>query len=656
MHPNMKNMHDPRYAHNHYEQDGHHSESPPSYAATLESITLGSDEENRQLLDQIDQLRECRVDQYIDLPQIVVVGDQSTGKSSVLEALTNIPFPRSSVKCTKFATQIRLRRADEIETKIGILPGEGCSQKEKDRLSGFSQTIQDHADFDTIFNLAKDAIFPPGIPHSFLSQNILSIEISGPSQPHLTVVDLPGIIHTPTMDQTEDDVEAINSLANSYMQKERTIILIVVSGSNDISNQVVLKKAKELDTEGNRTLGIITKPDMAQTDKQRLEFIKLASNEDSKNKLQLRWHVLRNRAHNEMHFSMEERNEAERNFFADSMWGARLDANQLGAAHLSKKLSTQLIRHIATEAFKVQADIERELEKCRSKLAKMGEGHDTIDEMSTELFRLCDRSRAITHAAVLGHGIHPSGDENFFPSYDDGKNYARNFRSRVVRQNAYFAEHMESWGADCIIVDDEGGQKVKSQTHLGEGITIPEIPRSEYINKVVYPLLRDNHGLELSMDSNPLLVFRLFQSYSRHWPHHASEHIKSIHKLCEDFLDHVLAFVWPKQIRNRVWVCFVKSKVDSMLVEAQKELAKLTTDRLKLVTPYESEFLNRYYAWKESDPPPQSAAELPGQRYEDVLRKMLLLYQVRTPHTNFPEIACLTANFHSPISKHLSQT
>jgi GTP-binding protein EngB required for normal cell division len=619
-------MHDRHYAHDHYDEE-HHSEPPPSYAATLESVSLGTDEENRQLLDQIDQLRECRVDQYIDLPQIVVIGDQSTGKSSVLEAITNIPFPRSSVKCTKFATQIRLRRADNVETTISILPGEGCSPEERNRLSTFSQTIQDQADFNTIFRLAEDAIFPPGMAHSFLSKNILSIEISGQSQPHLTVVDLPGIIHAPTMEQTEEDIKAINSLAISYMQKERTIILIVVSGSNDISNQVVLKRAKKLDPKGTRTLGIITKPDMALTDKQRLEFIKLASNEDNKNRLQLGWHVLRNRAHDEMHLSMEERKGLESNFFANSIWGARLRANQLGVDHLKKRLSTQLIRHIATEVFKVQTDIERELENCRSKLSQMGKGHDTVEEMTAELFRLCERSRGITHAAVLGHQIPPTGEEDFFPSFDDGKNYSRNFRSRVVKQNGAFASYMESWGSDCIIIEGEGARKAKPQPSQG-GTAIVQISRNDYIHNVVYPLLRDNPGQELSMDSNPLLVFRLFQSYSKHWPSHATHHIKIIHKLCEEFLNQVLLFVWPQQIRSRVWVYFIKSKVDTMLAESLRELERLKTDRMKQVTPYESDFIIEYYRLRESDPSPRNASELSDQRYEDVLRKMLLLYKV----------------------------
>jgi hypothetical protein len=65
-----------------------------------------------------------------------------------------------------------------------------------------------------------------------------------------------------------------------------------------------------------------------------------------------------------------------------------------------------------------------------------------------------------------------------------------------------------------------------------------------------------------------------------------------------------------------------------MLRNAQKELGMLMADRKKLVTPYESEFQNKYYEWKEFDVTKQSPVEMSDQRYEDVLRKMILLYQV----------------------------
>ena len=84
---------------------------------------------NSDLLDKIDKLFACNVGDLIDLPQLVVVGDQSSGKSSVLEGLTNLPFPRDSTLCTRFATQISFRRSQHASITVSIKPSESSSEE-----------------------------------------------------------------------------------------------------------------------------------------------------------------------------------------------------------------------------------------------------------------------------------------------------------------------------------------------------------------------------------------------------------------------------------------------------------------------------------------------------------------------------------------------
>lgn len=84
---------------------------------------------NPLLLQKIEKLFACGVGDYIALPQLVVVGDQSSGKSSVLEGLTNLPFPRDSGLCTRFATQITFRRAQETNISVSIIPSKDASQE-----------------------------------------------------------------------------------------------------------------------------------------------------------------------------------------------------------------------------------------------------------------------------------------------------------------------------------------------------------------------------------------------------------------------------------------------------------------------------------------------------------------------------------------------
>ena len=83
------------------------------------------------LLEKIDRLFACNVGEHVDLPQLVVVGDQSSGKSSVLEALTKLPFPRESGLCTRFATQITFRRSQETHVIVSVIPAQDASEEHK---------------------------------------------------------------------------------------------------------------------------------------------------------------------------------------------------------------------------------------------------------------------------------------------------------------------------------------------------------------------------------------------------------------------------------------------------------------------------------------------------------------------------------------------
>lgn len=629
------------YGSNGYQEEHvHYYDAPTSYAETLGSVRLGTDESNKELLSRLDQLRACGVDEYIDLPQFVVVGDQSSGKSSTLEALTGIPFPHDSVKCTKFPTEIRLHRSDINKTTVKIIPVKSRSPQEKDQLAKFEETVGDQTDFDTIFNNATAAISAISPPNRFLSKDKLRIEISGPEQPHLMVVDLPGIIHSPTDGQTPEDKNAILSLIQHYMKQERAIILAVVSCHNDSSNQLVLEMMKKYDSDGARTLGIITKPDMTGDVKREAEFIKLASNNDKENKLLLGWHVVRNRSPHEVNFTLAQWHEKEKEYFENGNWGLKLPKDHLGVEELRKRLGIELNRHISAQVPKVRSDIERKLYECRKKLLNLGEGRDTPEQMREAIFEWCQRAASITLPAVQGNLMNPSG-ENFLQPQYDAKTYGRKYRSNLVQENNDFAGKMEDRGEDCKILDDNGPQPRRtSQRRYDDDRELPEMTRSNYIQLKVKPLLKKNRGQELPMDHDPLLVFPLFQIHSRKWFTYADQHIDKINKLLEEFLWQILFEVWPEELQKRFWFGFIQGEMEKRISEAREELRRLETDRKRFVAPYGRDLIEMYDAWKlekrnVKGDAEQDSNEIPDQTCEELLQKMLFLYIVSMLPTRF---------------------
>lgn len=95
------------------------------------------------MLEKVDKLFACGVGDLVNLPQIVVVGDQSSGKSSVLEGLIKKPLPRDSGLCTRFATQIVFRRATEERVRVSIVPSLDSSQEHRSETEAWGKDVVD---------------------------------------------------------------------------------------------------------------------------------------------------------------------------------------------------------------------------------------------------------------------------------------------------------------------------------------------------------------------------------------------------------------------------------------------------------------------------------------------------------------------------------
>ena len=159
-----------------------------------------------------------------------------------------------------------LRRAPNDTIRTKIIPDKARSQDEITKLEAFSQTVTDFTELPDLIEKATDLMGLNSIDGSSrgtkaFTRDVLSVEIAGPDRLQLTLVDLPGLIMSANNQQTEEDVKLIHELVQDYIAEKRTIMLAVISAKDDFANQGILTKCKAVDPDGQRTLGIITKPD-----------------------------------------------------------------------------------------------------------------------------------------------------------------------------------------------------------------------------------------------------------------------------------------------------------------------------------------------------------------------------------------------------------
>ncbi|KAK8036251.1 hypothetical protein PG993_008865 [Apiospora rasikravindrae] len=452
-------------------------------------------QDHRDLLDVIDTLRSQGLSRFVDLPQIIVCGDQLSGKSSVLEAISGMSFPTKDTLCTRFATELILRRNPSVGIHVSIHPGPDRSPKEKQNLEAFMYT-HDDLDIGEAIEQAKEAMGLDGGDAVF-SADVLRVEVSGPTQPHLTIVDLPGLFLAGNKDQSEADAKVVKNLVLSYMKKPRSIILAVVSAKSDFNLQQVTRYARRLDPQGVRILGLITKPDTLEegSDSERF-YIELAQNKDVQFKLG--WHVLRNRKFSERDFSTAKRDEKEAELFSTGAWTV-LDASQVGIAALRIRLSHLLRDQIVQQLPNVLSDISAGIQHCAEKLSKLGAARSTIPEQRRYLLRASTEFLTLMRAATEGVYTHA-----FFAR--SAGSPAHSTRLRAVVQNTLydFAQEMRTEGHALEIQDGEIDDDYRS------------ILRSDYIDEVKV-LMKESRGRELPGTYQPLIVAELFSKQCKPW-------------------------------------------------------------------------------------------------------------------------------------------
>jgi replication fork clamp-binding protein CrfC len=267
----------------------------------------------------------------IDLPQIAVVGSQSSGKSSVLENIVGREFlPRGSGIVTRRPLVLQLNRIPKTGDRVeewGVF-----GHRPDVKFTDFRQ-IRDEItrETDRLTGTNKGVSTIP-----------ISLKIYSPNVLNLTLIDLPGMTRVPVGEQPPDIEQQIRNMIMGYIKKENTIMVAVSPANSDLANSDALQLAREVDPDGNRTLGVITKIDIMDQGTDAMEIL-----EGKVIPLRLGFIGIVNRSQQDIikNKPIKEALDQERNFFQNhSVY--RSVANKQGTDYLAKRLNIILLDHI----------------------------------------------------------------------------------------------------------------------------------------------------------------------------------------------------------------------------------------------------------------------------------------------------------------------
>ncbi|XP_066470073.1 dynamin-1-like protein [Tiliqua scincoides] len=200
--------------------------------------------------------------EIIQLPQIVVVGSQSSGKSSVLESVVGRDFlPRGSGVVTRRPLILQLVHVSTLEERRRTASGESGVQA--DEWATFLHCKHKiFIDFTEIRQEIESETERMTGTNKGISPEPLYLKIYSPHVLSLTLVDLPGITKVPVGDQPPDIEGQVRDMILSYISNPNCLILAVTAANTDMATSEALKLARDVDPDGRRTLAVITKLDL----------------------------------------------------------------------------------------------------------------------------------------------------------------------------------------------------------------------------------------------------------------------------------------------------------------------------------------------------------------------------------------------------------
>jgi hypothetical protein len=337
-------------------------------------------------LDKDGKKIDCK--STLELPEIITVGSQSSGKSSVGNGIIGMDiFPTGKGIVTRTPIHIQMVNVATLtNTKVEF----GCSQNGK----WCSEKIYDISLEPTKdeLNKLREEIKTQTIKRagnkSGISDVPIFIKIMSPKIHDLTIVDLPGITTVADIesDQPVDIEDQIKKLIETHIISERAIILVIVPATTDPEADIAMGYVKKYDKKGNRTICVLTKVDLMNKDTDVCKYI--TGNVCHNLQFKYGYYAVKNRAPTEIDvMSITQGYESEKIFFKQhSLYSKLTEQNRLGISSLVTGLKHILITHIRSTLPDIIKEIRKREQEVDSILISLG--YDVPEKPEEQITKL----------------------------------------------------------------------------------------------------------------------------------------------------------------------------------------------------------------------------------------------------------------------------
>ncbi|PIN18656.1 Vacuolar sorting protein VPS1, dynamin [Handroanthus impetiginosus] len=399
----------------------------------------------------------------IELPQVAVVGSQSSGKSSVLESLVGRDFlPRGNDICTRRPLVLQLvqrkRKADGMDEEWGEflhLPGRKFFDFNEIR-----REIQAETD--------REAGGNKGV-----SDKQIRLKIFSPNVLDITLVDLPGLTKVPVGDQPSDIEARIRTMIMSYIKLPSCLILAVTPANSDLANSDALQMAGIADPDGYRTIGVITKLDIMDrgTDARNFLLGKVIP-------LRLGYIGVVNRSQEDIQLnrSIKDALIAEEKFFRSRPVYSDL-ADRCGVPQLAKKLNQILVQHIKTVLPGLKSRISAALVSVAKEHASYGEITESKAGQGALLLNILSKYSEAFSSMIEGKNEEMSTSE-----------LSGGARIHYIFQNI-FVKSLEDVDPCEDLTDDDIRTAIQNATGARSALFVPEVPFEVLVRRQIARLL-----------------------------------------------------------------------------------------------------------------------------------------------------------------------